>query len=375
MVRKALRKRKNYRCKKETAKDVWLDKECQKLRKELRSLSNKKRRDPANQQIQATYQQTLKIYKSLLIQKKTDHITIKINKIEEEIDQNSFWDLWNNLDKSKEAKHLPIYDPNIWTEHFGKLYLLNEPTLAQKHLTSQLNNLEYTIKDRLNHLDKPIELTELTEKMKSLKNKNSSGLDGISNEMLKHSSPNWELLSWHYSILLKSGQFPEIWKENVITPIFKQGEKYDPNNYRGIAVSSNLGKLFCSINNDRLIQFIQEHNCQIGFMPKQRTSNHIYTLHTLIQKYVHQTKQGTFFGCFIDLKKKKSLKFSMAQWTFSKINSKGNRRKDIWHHTFLCRRHDYVTALAGGKTKRKLEVANSNQHRYMEGRWGQNVCY
>ncbi len=44
----------------------------------------------------------------------------------------------------------------------------------------------------------------------------------------------------------------------------------------------------------------------------------------------------------------------MAQWTFSKINSKGNRRKDIWHHTFLCRRHDYVTALAGGKTKRKL---------------------
>ncbi len=68
-------------------------------------------------------------------------------------------------------------------------YSLNELTLAQKHLTSHLNNLEYTIKDRLNHLDKPIELTELTEKMKPLKNKKSSGLDGISNEMLKHSSP------------------------------------------------------------------------------------------------------------------------------------------------------------------------------------------
>lgn len=38
-------------------------------------------------------------------------------------------------------------------------------------------------------------------------------------------------------------------------------------------------------------------------MPKQRTSNHIYTLHTLIQKYVHQTKQGKNFGCFIDFKK------------------------------------------------------------------------
>ncbi len=56
-----------------------------------------------------------------------------------------------------------------------------------------------------------------------------------------------------------------------------------------------------------LIQFIQEHKtlntCQIGFMPKRRTSNHIYTLCTLIQKYVHQTKQGKKFGCFIDFKK------------------------------------------------------------------------
>ncbi len=56
-----------------------------------------------------------------------------------------------------------------------------------------------------------------------------------------------------------------------------QGEKYDLNNYRGITVSSNLGKLFCSIINDRLVQSIQEHkilnNCQIGFRPKHRTPN------------------------------------------------------------------------------------------------------
>ncbi len=96
-----------------------------------------------------------------------------------------------------------------------------------------------------------------------------------------------------------------MWKENLITPIFKQGEKYNyPNNYRGITVSSNLGKLFCSIINDRLVQFIQEHkilnNCQIGFMPKPRTSDHIYTL---IQKYIKQTKQGKIFGCFIDFQK------------------------------------------------------------------------
>ncbi len=176
VVRKALRKRKHYRCKKEIAKAGWFDKECQKLRIELWSLSNKKHRDPANQQTRATYQQTLKIYKSLLIQKKADHMKIKLNKIEEAVDQNYFWELWNNLDKSKEAKHIPIHDPNIWTEHFGKLYSQNEPTLTQKHLTSKLHDLEFTRKDELNHLDKPIALNELIGKMKSLKNIKSCGL-------------------------------------------------------------------------------------------------------------------------------------------------------------------------------------------------------
>ncbi len=170
MVRKAPRKRKHYRCKKEIAKAGWFDKECQNLRKDLRSLSNKKHRDPANHQTRATYQQTLKIYKSRLIQKKADHMKIKLNKIEEAVDQNYFWELWNNLDKSKATKHIAIHDPNIWTEHFGNLYSQNEPTLTQKHLTSKLHDLEFTIKEQLNHLDNPIALNKLIGKIKSLKN-------------------------------------------------------------------------------------------------------------------------------------------------------------------------------------------------------------
>ncbi len=105
---------------------------------------------------------------------------IKLNKIEEAVDQNYFWELWNNLDKSKAAKHIAIHDPNIWTEHFGNLYSQNEPTLTQKHLPSKLHDLEFITKEQLNHLDNPIALNELIGKIKSLKNKKSCGLDGIS---------------------------------------------------------------------------------------------------------------------------------------------------------------------------------------------------
>ena len=55
-------------------------------------------------------------------------------------------------------------------------------------------------------------------------------------------------------------------------------------------MSSNLGKVFCSIINAQILAFLKEHDVlsksQIGFLPDHRTSDHIYTLHTLIKKHV-----------------------------------------------------------------------------------------
>ena len=66
-----------------------------------------------------------------------------------------------------------------------------------------------------------------------------------------------------------------------------------------------LGKLFCSILCKRILDFLEEHSIlsksQIGFLLKHRTSDHVYTLHTLINKHVHQTKKCKIFTCFIDL--------------------------------------------------------------------------
>ncbi len=71
-------------------------------------------------------------------------------------------------------------------------------------------------------------------------------------------------------------------------------------------MSSNLGKLFCSIINARLLDFITTHNVlsrsQIVFLPNYCTSDHIYTLHNLIEKHVNQDK-GKIYACFIDFKK------------------------------------------------------------------------
>ena len=52
------------------------------------------------------------------------------------------------------------------------------------------------------------------------------------------------------------------------TPAYKAGGRSDPANYRGICVSSCLGKLFCSILNQRLVDYVGSlnvfHKSQIG---------------------------------------------------------------------------------------------------------------
>ena len=103
-----------------------------------------------------------------------------------------------------------------------------------------------------------------------------------------------------------------------------------PSNYRGICTSSCLGKLFCSILNQRLLEHVQSldilHKSQIGFLANNRTlrADHVLTLQTLIDKYVncHQTK---VYACFVDLRKAfDSVWHDGLLYKLLKINIRGN---------------------------------------------------
>ena len=99
----------------------------------------------------------------------------------------------------------------------------------------------------------------------------------------------------------------QIVSECLITPIYKSGNKNDPSNYRGICISSCLGKLFTSVLNARLKKHLLQqnilHQAQIGFLPNHRTSDHIFTLRILVDKYVKHNAKGKLYTCFIDFKK------------------------------------------------------------------------
>ena len=159
----------------------------------------------------------------------------------------------------------------------------------QEAILNELKRLEdaTTQSHALDYLITELEIRTAANK---LKNNKSSYSDRIKNEMIK-SSLN-ELMPIYLQLVnavLKWGTMPQTWCDDLITPIFKSGTKSDPSDYCGSWISSCLGKLFCSLLNQRFLEYIQSrdilHKSQIlGFLPNNLTADHVLTLRALIDK-------------------------------------------------------------------------------------------
>ena len=171
---------------------------------------------------------------------------------EEAIDTNNFWQRWKSLNKPQHQE-LAIQNIDIWTTHFKTLYhsvQINANT-EQSYLQEKLTKLELAIKNNQNPLDPPITEQELQKKLQTLKSKKACGPDGIMNEMLKNTDKKFQsAILKLFNLVLSVGFFPEIWNHGLITPIYKNGDTFDPNNYRCICVNSNLGNIFCNKRRD-----------------------------------------------------------------------------------------------------------------------------
>ena len=73
-----------------------------------------------------------------------------------------------------------------------------------------------------------------------------------------------DLISTYISITfnccLTTGTFPDDWKLAKVTPIFKQGDRSDMNNYRPISVISAIAKVFERIVYNQLSSYLSENN-------------------------------------------------------------------------------------------------------------------
>ena len=79
-----------------------------------------------------------------------------------------------------------------------------------------------------------------------------------------------------FNLSLSSSSVPTVWKQAIVTPIFKKGSSNDPSNYRPISLTSTACKILESIVKDCVLTHLLANDVlsphQYGFLAKKSTT-------------------------------------------------------------------------------------------------------
>ena len=96
---------------------------------------------------------------------------------------------------------------------------------------------------------------------------------------------------------------PEDWKESIMVPTYKKGEKTNYSNYRGISLLFKSYKILSNIILGRLTPYVDEiigdHQC--GFRCNRWTIDQIFCIRQIMEKKWEY--DGIIHQLFIDFKK------------------------------------------------------------------------
>ena len=236
-------------------------------------------------------------YKHLLNKKKKDHNRAIIDRLVNAISkQKEFWETLHNIcPKRKSVKNqIKLED---WYQHFK--------SLLDKETEQELD-VDYEEGDENAVFNRPISEVEVLLALKQLKVKKSAGPDKIISELLKYSAKYITPFFVKFlNELFDRGIYPQKWTESIILPLYKKGDVNNPSNYRGISLSDISSKIYGSIINKRIQNWVNEKNItgeqQAGFKSGYSCIDHVYTLLACVQKqFVNNRK---LYVAFIDFEK------------------------------------------------------------------------
>lgn len=113
-----------------------------------------------------------------------------------------------------------------------------------------------------------VDSAEITEAIKKLKPKFSSGADGIPSFIIKGCSELFVPILKHiFNLSLSSRTFPSLWKRSVVVPALKNGDASLVTNYRPISLLCGFSKVFELVIRKRMLFYFRQKitSLQHGF--------------------------------------------------------------------------------------------------------------
>ena len=165
---------------------------------------------------------------------------------------------------------------------------------------------------------------EVTAALRNLRNNKASGVDRMPAECLKYARVDLGQDRrgrpiYHYILakpltdlfnrIIDTRDVPQQWDVSLLTPLYKgKGDASQCNNFRGIAVTCVLAKMFSSILETKISRYLEQHSLravgQAGFRQKLSTLHPLFTVaHLQAVHCTASTSPGPLYVCLVDFVK------------------------------------------------------------------------
>lgn len=226
--------------------------------------------------------------------------------------------LWNNIAKiihTKQIKSETSKLINIKTSEYESANLVNKYFgNIGKNLADAIS--KPTVAQSINRISTPTQISsfvlletdidEVQSVLMSLKTNSAPGHDKIPTSFLKLAKFEVVPIITHLANLcFNKGIFPSLLKESLVTPIFKNGDEADVNNYRPISVLPSISKILEKLINKRLLNYIDKYDIfsksQFGFRRGMSTEDAVAELTSVVAEGLDSKRKC--LAVFLDLKK------------------------------------------------------------------------
>jgi hypothetical protein len=206
--------------------------------------------------------------------------------------------LYRGINEFKEGYKRRI---NIINDENGNLLADPQSVLNRwKNFFNQVLNIHgvHNVRQKDKQKTEPLlpepSFVEVETAIGKLKGYKSPGTDQILAELIKAGGET--LCSKIHKLICSiwnKKELPQQWKESIIVPIHKKGDKTDCNNYRGMTLLSTAYKILFNILLVRLTPHVSEviGDHQYGFSRNRSTTDQIFYIQQMLEK-----KNGSIMG-------------------------------------------------------------------------------
>jgi len=190
----------------------------------------------------------------------------------------------------------------------GKVLVENDQVKKEwrKYMEKLKNENTWDNTTTCEKVEGPCELIRTDEILKALrmmKKGKAAGPTGTVSKMFT-AEEDWsvEWLTSLCNLIVAQGRIPDDWISSILLRVFKRkGEPMECGSYRAIKLLEHAMKVVERVFERRIREKVKIHAMQFGFMPGKGTTDAIFTVRQMQEKY--GCKRKNLYFAFVDLEK------------------------------------------------------------------------